>query len=66
MMLSVIVLFMLMTLLPIVNLSGLRIFGNSTIWHLNFNLTFKTLWIMGGRDLLILMLGLLNIYDLII
>ena len=31
MMLSVIVLFMLMTLLPIVNLSGLRIFGNSTI-----------------------------------
>ena len=63
-MLSVILLSMIIILLS--NLSAIRhlICGSDQSFCLNLNLTYRTLWIGGGRDLLMSMLDKLSLCHL--
>ena len=64
MMLSVILLYMLMMLLPSLSLIRHLICNNNQNWLLNLNLIYQTLWTGAGRTLLMSMLKKLNCFHL--
>ena len=65
-MLSAILMFMVLILLCTIRLMILLICGSNLSWVLNFNQTYKALWIWVEIGLLILVLGKLNLFHLIV